>query len=131
VRLQIPDFSSFLQLSLAFSINDNSKFRESATASSMARSKLTWLITGASSGIGYELAACALAKGHQVVATSRSLSRLDPLKAKGAALVELDHNQSFEHVQSAIETALGVYQGVDIIVNNAAYVQTGMLEETT
>lgn len=97
----------------------------------MAPPQLTWLITGASSGIGYELAACALAKGHRVIATSRSLSRLNPLKAKGAALVELDHNQSFEHVQSAIKSALSVYQGVDIVVNNAAYVQTGILEETT
>lgn len=97
----------------------------------MAASTPTWLITGASSGIGYELAVCALAKGHRVIATSRSLSRLEPLKAKGAALVELDHNQSFEHVQSAIKAVLEVYQGVDIVVNNAAYVQTGMLEETT
>lgn len=97
----------------------------------MAGSKLTWLVTGASSGIGYEIAASALAKGHQVIATSRSLGRLEPLKAKGAALIELDQNQSFEHVQSAIKAALEVYQGVDIIVNNAAYVQRGTLEEAT
>ncbi len=78
-----------------------------------------------------ELALKALACGDRVIVTSRSLGRLDHLKAKGAAPVRLDHNQSFEHVKSAVKEALGIYKGVDIIVNNAAYVQTGMLEEAT
>lgn len=97
----------------------------------MASAAKTWLITGASSGIGMELALKALACGDRVIVTSRSLGRLDHLKAKGAAPVRLDHNQSFEHVKSAVKEALGIYKGVDIIVNNAAYVQTGMLEEAT
>lgn len=96
----------------------------------MNPAKTTWLITGASTGFGYEIAAQALARGDRVIATSRSTSRLHHLKAKGAALVALDHNLSFEHIQSAVKAALEIYDGVDIVVNNAAYGQTGMLEET-
>ena len=91
----------------------------------------TWLITGASSGIGSDLAIKALAAGDRVIATSRSVSRLAHLKAKGATPLVLDHNQSYEHVKDAVEKALQLHGGVDILVNNAAYVQTGMLEETT
>ena len=90
-----------------------------------------WLITGASSGIGSDLASKALAAGDRVIATSRSVSRLAHLKAKGAAPLALDHNQSYEQVKAAVNEALKIYGGVDILVNNAAYVQTGMLEETT
>ena len=90
-----------------------------------------WLITGASSGIGSDLATKALAAGDRVIATSRSVSRLTHLKDKGAAPLALDHNQSYEHVKAAVNEALKIYGGVDILVNNAAYVQTGVLEETT
>ena len=96
-----------------------------------SKSARTWLITGASSGLGYELAVKALEKGDQVIASSRSLNRLKPLKEKGAAIVQLDHNKSLEHIQSAVEESLKIYQKIDVVVNNAAYVQTGMLEETT
>ena len=92
----------------------------------------TWLITGASSGIGEELALKAVSAGDHVIATSRSLPRLDKLKAKGAAVLALDHNQSFSDVKTAVEEALKLApNGIDIVVNNAAYVHLGMLEETT
>ena len=90
-----------------------------------------WLITGASSGIGSDLATKALAAGDRVIATSRSVSRLAHLEAKGAAPLALDHNQSYDHVKDAVNAALKIYGGIDIVVNNAAYVQMGMLEETT
>ena len=61
---------------------------------------------------------------------SRNMSRLEPLKAKGAAIVRLDHNEPFENVRSAVADVVRAYGKVDIVVNNAAYVQTGMLEET-
>jgi NAD(P)-dependent dehydrogenase (short-subunit alcohol dehydrogenase family) len=40
----------------------------------------TWLITGASSGLGRALAEHVLTAGHQVVATARSTSSLDDLR---------------------------------------------------
>ena len=74
-----------------------------------APSKLTWFTTGASAGFGYELAGQALAKDNQVIATSRSVDRLGPFKAKGADVVALDHNHSFDLAQSAVNEALGIY----------------------
>ena len=90
-----------------------------------------WLITGTSSGIGSELAIKALAAGDRVIVTSRSVARLGHLEAKAAAPLTLDHNQSYEHVKAAVDKALELYGGVDILVNSAAYVQTGMVEETS
>ena len=90
-----------------------------------------WLITGASTGFGKELALVALARGDKVIATSRSTDRLEHLREKGAAAVRLDQNESFEHVKAAIKEALNIYGSLDIVVNNAGYVQMGMLEETT
>ncbi|KAI9836061.1 MAG: hypothetical protein M1819_001672 [Sarea resinae] len=93
----------------------------------------TWLITGTSSGIGLELALKALSRGDKVVATSRRPDgpALADLKSKGATIVQLDQNKSLEHVKAAVNEAIKAYGGIDILVANAAYVQTGMLEETT
>ena len=88
-----------------------------------------WLITGASSGFGEVIALKALAEGDRVVATSRSINRLEKLKSKGAAVVQLDQNQPYEHVQSAVNEAIQAYGTIDVVVNNAAYVQIGSLEE--
>ncbi len=90
-----------------------------------------WLITGASAGIGKDLALKALANGDNVIATSRKVERLSTLKAKGAAAVKLDHNLPLDDVKAAMNEAVKIYGHIDILVNNAAYVQTGTLEETT
>ena len=48
------------------------------------------LITGASSGIGYEAAKMLAAKGHKVYAAARRTELLEPLKADGIVPVKLD-----------------------------------------
>ena len=88
-----------------------------------------WLITGTSSGFGKDLVLKALAKGDRVVATSRDPNRLEPLKAKGAATIRLDHNESLEQVKAAVANAVAIYGRIDIVVNNASYVHVGTLEE--
>lgn len=93
-------------------------------------SKVVWLITGASSGIGYELALKALSSGDKVVVTSRDIKRLEPLKARGAVTVRLDHNEPLESVKASVNEAAKSFGSFNVVVNNAAYVQTGMLEET-
>jgi len=92
-----------------------------------------WLITGASQGFGLELARVALSRGDRVIATSRN-----PEKVKAAfepsenfATARLDHNEPLPKVKAAIESILTIFGTVDVVVNNAAYVQTGLLEEVT
>jgi len=45
----------------------------------------TWFITGASSGFGMAFAEFALERGDHVVATARSVSKLEALVARGLA----------------------------------------------
>ncbi len=94
----------------------------------MAASRV-WLITGASAGIGLELAKIAASRGDRVLAASRSPKKLDGLQGIKAA--RLDHNEPLEKVQADIKDIIAIYGTVDVVVNNAAYVQTGTVEETT
>jgi len=98
----------------------------------MAGSRV-WLITGASSGIGLELALLAARKGERVLAASRNPAKLKSHESslKNFKAVYLDHNESLDQIKKAAKDILAVHGTVDIIVNNAAYVQTGMLEEVT
>ncbi|KAI0905872.1 hypothetical protein F4823DRAFT_609409 [Ustulina deusta] len=94
----------------------------------MAASRV-WLITGASAGIGLELAKIAASRGDRVIAASRSPKKLDGLQGIKAA--RLDHNEPLEKVQADIKDIIAIYGTVNVVVNNAAYVQTGTVEETT
>ena len=45
--------------------------------------------------------------------------------------VRLDHNDPLPQLQAAIKDIISIYGTIDIVVNNVAYVQTGMLEEVS
>ncbi|PPQ72176.1 LOW QUALITY PROTEIN: hypothetical protein CVT26_006895 [Gymnopilus dilepis] len=93
---------------------------------------LVWLITGAGSGLGYQLALEALSRSDKVIATGRSgraFEKLEELKEKGAEILELDVTASLESLQETAKKAIDIYGRVDVLVNNAAYVVSGTVEE--
>lgn len=90
-----------------------------------------WLITGASSGLGLELALYAASCGDLVIATSRSPQKLAHLSDKGIKSARLDHNEPFSQIKEDVANIIKIYGTIDVVVNNAAYVQTGMLEEVS
>ncbi|KAI1324234.1 hypothetical protein F5Y16DRAFT_381614 [Xylariaceae sp. FL0255] len=92
-------------------------------------SERVWLITGASSGFGQELAKVVLSKGDRVIATSRNPEKITGLT--GAKSAHLDQNESLDKVKADVEKIIAIYGTVDIVVNNAAYVQGGTVEEST
>ncbi|KAK0702431.1 hypothetical protein B0T21DRAFT_378597 [Apiosordaria backusii] len=96
----------------------------------MAPRSRVWLITGCSSGFGLELAKVAAARGDKVLAASRNPAKVD-LSHKNITVVQLDHNKPLPDLKKAISEIVNVYGVIDIVVNNAAYVQTGTLEEAT
>lgn len=88
----------------------------------------TWLITGASSGLGLALIKQALAAGHHVVATSRKGAL--PLEDPRLTVLRRDPADR-EECRRAVEEASRVTGRLDVLVNNAGYGLVGALEEVS
>ncbi|KAL2786285.1 putative short-chain oxidoreductase [Aspergillus keveii] len=99
----------------------------------MSPPKLTWLITGCSSGFGLSLARAVLAGGHNVIASSRNPSRTPDLVAevesKGGKWVQLDAN-SPESGKVITELERGG-DHIDVLANNAGYCVYAPVETAT
>ncbi|MCC9063363.1 SDR family NAD(P)-dependent oxidoreductase [Flavobacterium piscisymbiosum] len=92
-----------------------------------------WFITGASKGLGLELAKKLLSEGYKVAATSRSEDAL--IKVFGGISenflpLEMDLVDE-KSVKNAIEVAVSYFKTIDVLVNNAGYGLLGALEELT
>ncbi|KAK2668794.1 Short-chain dehydrogenase/reductase SDR [Fusarium oxysporum f. sp. vasinfectum] len=93
---------------------------------------LTWFITGCSSGFGEALVRQLRSAGDNVIATGRNAdTKLSHLKETGAAIIDLDVSSSPEVIKSKIEEAWSIYNGIDVVVNNAGYILSGAVEELT
>jgi len=92
-----------------------------------------WVITGCTSGFGKEICISALARGDKVIATCRgnAQERLKDLIGKGADALSLDVAASPHEIQAFAEKAIAIHGHVDILCNNAGYVQKGALEEAS
>lgn len=93
----------------------------------------TVLITGASSGIGREAAVRLAERGHHVIAAARTMPALEQVRrtTKGRVdTLELDvtSQDSIEAAKREIASLIG-QNGIDVLINNAAYALTGPLEE--
>ena len=97
----------------------------------MANSEKTWLITGASSGLGLALAETALRAGERVVGTARRAGRFDALQARYSdRLLAVEHDvRETEAAAAAVQRALDAFGRVDVPVNNAGAGQIGAAEE--
>ncbi|RZK40927.1 MAG: SDR family oxidoreductase [Pedobacter sp.] len=91
----------------------------------------TWLITGASKGLGLTLAKQLLAQGYQVAATSRDILSLESALGKQTEqFLPLAMNLTNEqNVAENIEKAIQHFGSIDVVVNNAGYGLIGSLEE--
>ncbi len=90
-----------------------------------------WFITGASKGMGLEVAKAALANGHKVIATSRSLEeQLESIGEASENLFPLKADITNEaEVHSAISKGIEAFGRIDVILNNAGYYLVGSVEE--
>lgn len=67
-----------------------------------------------------------------MIATARNPAEIDPtLKENGAQTIQLDVTESLENLKKTAAEAIKLYGRVDVLVNNAGYVQVGSIEETT
>lgn len=91
-----------------------------------------WFITGASRGMGYEFARCALERGHRVVATAR---RPEGLRARFGdnerlCAIALDVTDT-DSIDRAVAHACDAFGTIDVLINNAGFGIFGALEETS
>jgi NAD(P)-dependent dehydrogenase (short-subunit alcohol dehydrogenase family) len=93
-----------------------------------------WFITGASRGLGLELATSALAHGDQVVATARdpkAIARALPEGSEGSEsmlAVQLDVTDQ-KQAAAAVSAGVDRFGRIDVLVNNAGYGLFGGVEE--
>ncbi|NUU25861.1 MAG: SDR family NAD(P)-dependent oxidoreductase [Streptomycetaceae bacterium] len=98
----------------------------------MSRNRI-WLITGASSGFGREIARAALAAGDTVVVTARrpgvlaDLADAHPDRVLALPLDVTDQAQ----VKTAVADAIARFGRIDVLVNNAGRAHLGAVEETS
>lgn len=93
-------------------------------------SSQVWVITGTSSGFGAEFVKAALAHGDKVIATARNEERIAHLRDLGAKTMQLDVTAPQEELIRKANEAVSMYGRIDVLVNNAGYMQFGTIEET-
>ena len=85
------------------------------------------LITGASSGIGFDAARTLAQQGHKVYAAARRVELMEPLKAYGVQVLRMDVTDETSMVQG-VEAVIQAEGRIDVLVNNAGYGYFGAIE---
>lgn len=84
------------------------------------------LVTGASSGMGYEVARLLAAKGYEVYGAARRVALMEPLKEFGVVPVALDVTS-----EESIAACLAAVGAIDVLVNCAGYGSFGAIENVS
>ena len=85
------------------------------------------LVTGASSGIGFDAAEAFARQGHRVYAAARRVERMEPLKALGVVPLRMDVTDE-DSMAEGVRTVLEAEGRIDALVNNAGYGYFGAIE---
>lgn len=85
------------------------------------------LITGASSGIGYDAAQTLAQQGHRVYAAARRVEKMEPLKEFGVKVIRMDVTDEVS-MQQGVEAVMQAEGRMDVLVNNAGYGFFGAIE---
>jgi NAD(P)-dependent dehydrogenase (short-subunit alcohol dehydrogenase family) len=91
----------------------------------------TWIITGASSGLGLALAEAALEAGERVAGTARRAERFGRLRNEyGGRFLAVEHDVRDTGTAAAVvDEVMDRFGRVDVLVNNAGAGQVGTAEE--
>lgn len=88
------------------------------------------LITGASSGIGYDAAQTLARQGHKVYAAARRVEKMEPLKADGVTPMAMDVTDS-QSMATGVQAVLEAEGRIDVLINNAGYGYFGAIENVS
>ncbi len=92
--------------------------------------KRVCIVTGASSGIGFETAKLLAKNGETVYAAARRLDKMEPLKEFGVIPVETDVTDEGE-LLALINKVYNENGKIDVLINNAGYGLYGAVEEVS
>jgi NAD(P)-dependent dehydrogenase (short-subunit alcohol dehydrogenase family) len=98
-----------------------------------SESPRTWLITGASSGIGLALTHAAAGRGDNVTAIARKPESLRPLRDRygDRVLVQAADVADSIALRDAVESTMAAFGRIDVVANNAGFGLFGAVEEVT
>ena len=85
------------------------------------------LLTGASSGIGYDTAVALAQQGHKVYAAARRVDRMEPLREYGIVPLKMDVTDEAS-MQKGVKALLDAEGRIDVLINNAGYGYFGAVE---
>lgn len=88
------------------------------------------LITGASSGIGYQTAKLSSENGHKVYGAARRLDKLETLKSMGVVPMYLDITNEDSSVE-LVKQIIKIEGRIDVLINNAGYGSYGAIEDVS
>lgn len=86
------------------------------------------ILTGASSGIGFQTAEMLAKQGHIVYGAARRVEKMEPLKDFGVKPLQLDVT-SEDSINEAVESVINAEGRIDVLVNNAGYGSYGAVED--
>ena len=86
------------------------------------------IITGTSSGIGFELVKIFSKKNHRVLALSRNNSKLRDLNLEGVHAVDFNLN---DHDYFELNQFIKTVKKIDVLINNAGYLVNKPFSQTT
>jgi NAD(P)-dependent dehydrogenase (short-subunit alcohol dehydrogenase family) len=92
----------------------------------------SWLITGASKGLGRAIAVAAMERGDRVAGLARDIAPLQDLRGTyGEAILPIRADVTrVADIDAAVRTILAAWTDIDILVNNAGIGSIGSVEET-
>lgn len=88
------------------------------------------LITGASSGIGYDAAHLLATQGHRIYAAARRIELMESLKADGVIPLHMDVTDS-NSIKEGVKAVLDAEGRIDVLINNAGYGYFGAIENVS
>jgi NAD(P)-dependent dehydrogenase (short-subunit alcohol dehydrogenase family) len=90
--------------------------------------KKTAFVTGASSGMGKEIAKRLISDGFQVYVAARNVEKMADLAKLGARTLKMDVSRE-DQIKAAVATIQSEAGGVDVLVNNAGFGLYGPVED--
>lgn len=88
------------------------------------------LLTGASSGIGFDAAKVLAQQGHKIYAAARRVELMEPLKEYGIVPMYMDVTED-ESMQKGVEQIIAAEGRIDVLINNAGFGYFGAIENVS